>query len=42
MDAEGHNQRLLTHGFEDNGADYVRWLPIPINHELASPSIPEY
>jgi len=29
MDANGHNQRLLTRGFEDKGADHPRWLPIP-------------
>jgi Tol biopolymer transport system component len=27
MDADGHNPRLLTRGFEDKGADHPRWLP---------------
>ncbi len=28
MDADGHNARLLTRGFEDKGADHPRWLPL--------------
>jgi len=28
MDAQGGNQRLLTRGSEDKGADYPRWLPM--------------
>lgn len=27
MDAGGKNQRLLTHGLHDEGADFPRWLP---------------
>ena len=29
MDSDGRNQRLLTRGFEDKGADHPRWLPLP-------------
>lgn len=29
MDADGKNQRLLTRGIEDRGADHPRWLPQP-------------
>jgi len=28
MDADGRNQRLLTCGFENKGADHPRWLPM--------------
>ncbi len=27
MDADGRNQRLLTRGIDDKGADHPRWLP---------------
>ena len=27
MDADGSNQRLVTRGLEDKGADHPRWLP---------------
>jgi TolB protein len=27
MDAGGGNERLLTRGFENRGADHPRWLP---------------
>jgi Tol biopolymer transport system component len=27
MDADGHNQRQLTRGLDDKGADHPRWLP---------------
>jgi TolB protein len=27
MDADGKNQRLLTRGLDDQGADFPRWLP---------------
>lgn len=29
MNSDGSNQRLLTRGFEDKGADHPRWLPQP-------------
>ena len=35
MDTDGRNQLLLTPGFEDQGADLPRWLPIPSNHQMA-------
>jgi len=28
MDADGRNVRLLTRGFDDQGADHPRWLPL--------------
>jgi Tol biopolymer transport system component len=28
MDADGANQRLLTRGIDDKGADHPRWLPV--------------
>lgn len=30
MDADGRNQRRLTQGVEDKGADHPRWLPDPV------------
>jgi len=30
MDADGRNPRLLTHGFQDKGADHPRWLPLQV------------
>ena len=27
MDADGQNQRMLTRGIDEQGADHPRWLP---------------
>jgi Tol biopolymer transport system component len=31
VDSDGRNERLLTRGFQDLGADHPRWLPDPKN-----------
>lgn len=33
MNTDGRNPRLLTRGFEDQGADQPRWLPLPGRRE---------
>ena len=30
MDADGSNQRFLTRGYNDMGADFGRWLTLQI------------
>ena len=38
MDADGRNQRLLSRGVENKGADHPRWLPVPLQTSGGRPS----